>query len=535
MTTREIAVPALTCSRNGQVIYLPPVTLARLGGDVAVKKRVPADDQDHGYDVREVLESLLRGPQLLSSAPGNGVSSNASPHDSHVSIQVNPNAGLTDFFRYRAWKRNCQLIEQADVPTSELPEPIQLSDLNYPELATFVRQVPRGMVKLSGTVEKAVLIADLAIAYPNARIMILGSHVAELKVVYHSLQRDLPPSMSSKNLLALVWNRSPQAVADDADFPRIICCTPTAAADLESEKADIVVLLDAFECLHERMAWPLIQVDARFRLFGLWAASRKSNEYKLARLRTVFGFQQIDLMDCSRVRREVHYACVRQGGPAPAGSTYLSPAAGDRRSPHSVFSPRAYIHNHQRNDQICRLAKKLSSGTPLDRGKYRDVTRWLEGRSTQKLCITIVVDRLEHAIQLGNHLPDWPIVADPRIPLNDLPQSFCSRINSNITEWVPCRIVAPYPGCRVSGYCSDIVIWASGGVTAEIPRHWMYSINSPSQPLLIVDFLDDFTPATRKLSISRMQDLKKRDVYRVGTPAVMGRIQQLEQIVRGGR
>ena len=535
MTTREIAVPALTYSRNGQVISLRPATLARLGGDIAVKKRVPAVDQDHGYDVHEVPESLLRGPQQLSSAPGNGVSSNASPHNSHVSIQANPNAGLTEFYRYLAGKRNCQLIEQADVPTSELPEPTQLLGLNYPELATFVRQVPRGLVNVSGTVAKAVLIADLAIAYPNARIMILSSRVAELKFVCQSLQRDLPPSMSRKNLLALVWNRSPQAVVDDADFPRIICCTPTAAADLDSEKADIVVLLDAFDCLHERMAWPLIQTDARFRLFGLWTASRKPTKYELARLRTVFGFQQIDLMDRGRVRREVHYAYLRQGGPAPTGSTYVPCAAGDRRSPESVDPQRAYIHNHQRNEQICRLARKLRTGVPLTGERYRDVIQWLEGRSTQNLCVTIVVDRLEHAIQLGNHLPKWPIVADPRIPLNDLPQSVRSRINSNITEWVPCRIVAPYVGCRVSGYCSDIVIWASGGVAAEIPRHWMYSINSPSQPLLIVDFLDDFTPATRKLSISRMQDLKKRDVYRVGTPAVMGRIQQLEQIVRGGR
>ena len=535
MTTREIAVPALTYSRNGQVISLRPATLASLGGDIAVKKRVPAVDQDHGYDVHEVPEALLLGPQQLSSAQGIGEPSNRPPDNYHVPIQVNPNAGLTDFFRYLALQRNCKLIELADVPTSELPEPTQLFALNYPDLATFVRQEPRGLVKVSETIEKAVLIADLAIAYPNARIMILSSRVAELKFVCQSLQRDLPPSMSRKNLLALVWNRSPQAVVDDADFPRIICCTPTAAADLESEKVDIVVLLDAFDCLHERMAWPLIQTDARFRLFGLWAASRKSNEYKLARLRTVFGFQQIDLMDRGRVRREVHYACVRQGGPAPAGSTYILHEAGDRRSPESVDPQRAYIHNHQRNDQICRLARKLRSGIPLDRGKHRDVTRWLEGRSPQNWCITIVVDRLEHAIQLGNHLPDWPIVADPQIPLNDLPQSVRSRINSNIPQWVPCRIVAPYPGCRVSGYCSDIVIWASGGVAAEIPRHWMYSINSPSRPMLIVDFLDDFTPATRKLSISRMQDLKKRDVYRVGTPAVMGRIQQLEQIVRGGR
>lgn len=135
-------------------------------------------------------------------------------------------------------------------------------------------------------------------------------------------------------------------IDDDLDFLRLILCTPTVAADLESEKCDIVVTLDAFECLHERMAWPLIQMDGRFRLLGLLPASRAPNPYEVARLRVTFGFRSLELRCPGRV---ISYALVRRSGDAPQGSVLEHPVAG---VPHT----REFVDPLRRGDESSRDA-----------------------------------------------------------------------------------------------------------------------------------------------------------------------------------
>ena len=87
----------------------------------------------------------------------------------------------------------------------------------------------------------------------------------------------------------------------------------------------------------------------------------------------------------------------------------------------------------------------------------------------------------------------------------------------------------------VSGYHSDVVIWAAGGVAVNIPEFWAFSRNNPDRPMLIVDFLDDFTTVTRKWSVQRRDDLAQRDIFRVGTPAVIGRIERFDSLIRDRR
>ena len=495
----------LTFRRDSQHISLTPETLEKLGGDVTVRKRVPVDDFVHGYDVREVRESALAGHRM-------------------------PNAGLIDLLAYRAWKRGYQLTGTSDTPISTLPEPANGDQLTYSAWAQFVQREPRGLVRISKPVDVAVLITELAVAFPSSRIMLLG-RVNDLKPVYLRLRKLLPKEVHSQNQLAFVHGGCRLRQADDAEFPRLICCTPTEAADLDSEKCDIVVMYDAFECLHELMAWPLIQMDAKFRLFGILRTDRKPKPYEQARLHQVFGFSQLDLMDGGRVRRDVHYAWVRHAGQAPAGSIISTPALGGRKATESVDSLAAYVHNHHRNDQISRLAKKLRAGNPIEGDQFRDVRRWLEVRGGQSVSITVVVDRLDHAIQLQRKLGGWPIIADPEKNLHDLSKSTKRRINIRLQQWLPCQIVVADAAQNFQGQHSDVLIWASGGVAMDIPAFWTFSHNNSDRPMLIIDFLDDFTAATRKLSYQRRDDLAQRNIFRVGTSEVIGRIERFEKSV----
>lgn len=501
--------PNISYFRDSQHVSISPESLERLGGEVEVRRRLGVYDVEHGYDVIESNEPSLQCERI-------------------------PNAGLIDLLAYRAHQRGCRLIENAVTPISVLPEPANRSQLLYPKWAELVHRESRGVVKISNSVDVAILITELVVAFPGKRVMLLG-RVNDIRPVYLQLQTLVPDEIRQQKQLAIIHSGRSLGQTADEELPRVICCTPTAAADLDSEKCDIVVMNDAFECLHEQMQWPLIQVDGRFRLFGILRVKRTPTPYEQARIHQVFGFVQLDLMNSGRVRRPVKYAWVRQGGQCPPGAVISAPAVGKRKATESVDSIAAYVHNHQRNDLICRLARKLRAGQLASNERFHEILRWLRGRETQKLSVTVVVDRLDHAIRLGHGLSDWPISADPKSNFQTLSKSVRRRINVRILQWLPCQIVVSDVAWMVPGYHSDVVIWAGGGVATDIPNHWLFSINNPDRPMLIVDFLDDFTTVTRKWSFLRRDDLVRKDVFRVGTPAVIGRIQRFEESTGGRR
>ena len=68
---------------------------------------------------------------------------------------------------------------------------------------------------------------------------------------------------------------------------------------------------------------------------------------------------------------------------------------------------------------------------------------------------------------------------------------------------------------------------------ADIPEGWMYAFTDSRRPLLIVDFIDDFAPAARRLSRQRANSLEALDIFRVGEPPVLGRIRRFERQIGG--
>jgi hypothetical protein len=378
------------------------------------------------------------------------------------------------------------------------------------------------------------MITALVIAFPQSRILVLGK-VEHLKRVHGAVHDLVPEEFLKTKQLALVHGGSPFVLdSDDDEFPRLIFCTPTAAADLDSEKCEIVVLLDAYEALHQVKQRPLIQTDARFRLFGLLSSERKPTPYETARLLTTFGFQQLDLRENGLVRREGHYVMIHQGCKAPDGTEVGQPGIGSLRKPKTVDPLKAYIHNHARNDTIARLARQLKSGQPLNSNRFREIQSWLAGREQQPCSVTILVDRLDHAVQLHKKLPNWPIIAKES-NLWRISGSTCRMINPTLSQWVPCQIVVSDAIDNVSGYHADVLIWAAGGQHVNLPEPWLYGSVHPGRPFLVVDFQDDFSPATRRSSRQRAEGLQNDDVFPIGKPAFGGRIQLFEQMLGGSR
>lgn len=58
MTSVNTCIREVRVERNGHCLSIDHDNLERIGGPIAISKRVPSDDASHGYDVREELEIL---------------------------------------------------------------------------------------------------------------------------------------------------------------------------------------------------------------------------------------------------------------------------------------------------------------------------------------------------------------------------------------------------------------------------------------------------------------------------------------------
>ncbi len=508
--------------RDGHVISINDEAFELLEPYAVARKRVPSSDPDHGYDVEEIRESLIRGLALQNGG--------------ELRDRVS-NAGMIELLRYVASHQGFDLQGRAQTQINSLPSPSQSNRLSYPSLPRFLAGHPRGVIRIARSCSPADVVVDARAAFPDRRILVLG-RVEPLRKLKTMLPNLLKLRMRiPEEQVELVSDGRPLQLQGDDGFPVLLLSTPVAAADLDTEKCDIVILLDALHCTHRIMQDVLAQVDARFRLFGFVDASRKLKPYERAKLHQVFGFNEIDLMSHGRVRRSVQYAVMRQGGDALRSTVWMKPTVQERRRVAAVDSLAAYTHHHARNDTISRLAKALRFGGELRGMKCRDIRQWLSRRDNGQRNVTIAVDRLDHAIQLGKRLTDWPIITGNNNLQNIAPQ-IRRRIRTDPKRWLPTeqQIVVATEAHSFQGHHSDIVIWASGGTTAAtVPASWMFSQSNPDRPMLVVDFLDDFAPATKDWSIRRFRHLESRDVFRVGTPASIGRIERFLRAEGGFR
>lgn len=502
------------CTRDGQKLSIPNAVIDLFGGDLAVRKRITGTSRKHGYNVTTQGESLLRGEL-----------------DFHDDIELGhapiANAGMIEVLEYLAAEQDRKLRFRSVVTISTLPIPQLDPGMQWSALPLFVRDVPWGLISVSSSLADEVIV-DLVKAYPEQRIVVLGSVPAlnRFDTKFGELIKKLCPNHARDYVK--VDSDNHHHVRDDEEMPRLLMSTPLASAAYEIEKCDLVILLDAHHCMNTNMQWPLMQVDARFRLFGLVDPTRIPKPFEQARLHRMFGFRRLDLMDRGRVRRPTYFAWVRQSGSISPKAIIEHPTLPGRRPRKTVDAMPAYVFNHSRNATICDLAEKLQQGAPLRSDRWRDVHRWRRDYGDGPLGVTILVDRLDHAAQLGRRLRDWPIVADRWSNLHGLPGNIRRRVRKGLENDATsnCQIVVVDQAHRLNDFTTDVVIWAAGGTSANVPDAWSYSATEPDRPMLIVDLLDAFDSTTESWSYWRRSGLEAQDVFRVGTSPHIGRIER---------
>ncbi|MEZ6126638.1 MAG: hypothetical protein R3C49_26245 [Planctomycetaceae bacterium] len=510
--------------RDGQCIFITRTAYEWFLSSAVTRKRVATDDPVYGYRVHEVEQSLIRGPDIEEM----GVAD--------IPDRI-ANAGMTNLLAYAASEAGKDFPDSRFAAVLTLPPPCQEPHLTYPPLTRMMHDSERGLIRIGNSGDATQIsvdiVADAVAAYPGCRIIVVGNTrpLQQLKRSLLQLPNERFP-LAHRNI-DVVSSRRPLSIADDEDFPNLLLSTPCGAADLDSEKCHIAILLDAMQCTQRQMQNMLIQVDAGFRLFGILSVNRPLKPYEKFSLHQVFGPAVIDVISQGRVRRPVQYAVVRQSGVAPPNSTVPGSQFHGKGQRSTVQSLAAYTYHHARNDTIARLARNLRSGEALSNKKYRRLRRWLQDHNVALPNVTIVVDRLDHAIELGKRLPDCPIFAGRKNDLDGVAARMRRRIISDPAQWHPERqqiVVADAAGKFAGGH-SDVVIWASGGTTTSgVPASWMFSHSEPDRPMVIVDFLDEFSPSTRNWSFCRFEFLKSRDIFPVGTS---DQIERTRRMLRG--
>lgn len=487
MQATESGIRQITYDRDSYHISLDDEDLALLG-DIQERTLVPVDDGLHGYDVVREFSSFWNPNSRFPK----------------------PNLGFLQVLEYVAEQKGYSLEERRlSLATKVLTEPEELDCLEYPALAEFVNRHERGVIRVPSDGNIAALVADLMVAYPQQRFFILHKDVQPLTEIVRFLAEQFPDE-AARGDIQLVHSGRRLAVPDDASFPKVICCPPVSAgSDLEFENADFVLILDASQCAQERYQIALEARDLRGRIFGITHPAVKPSPRESMNISAVFGFSVLDLMSAGRVRRDAQVAWVPHKGNEDSG-----------RSGENLYS-----QNRYRNDVIARLAKSIFSGSGYYRN-HRDVRRWIDHHPQNHRSVTIMVDRVEHAISLARKLPDWPVYAPQDCDLRGISRTLRQRLRGH-HRWTQGtnQIVVAAAAKQFRGYLSDVLIWGSGGAGGvPLPESWLYSPDDPRRPFLLVDFFDKFDSKAEKWSEQRRSNYEQRDLFRVGMDAATGRI-----------
>ncbi|MEO2034271.1 MAG: hypothetical protein ABGZ35_19520 [Planctomycetaceae bacterium] len=495
MAETAVEEQVVLCERHGQHLSITGEDLSRLHCDLVVRRNLTTVGGPHGYDVKPQNESLLIHPD------GYWI----------------PNAGCLDALRYKAAQSGLELRVSATTPIVQLPDPQNVDQLPHPALADFVHANERGLIFAAGSVELGLIIAELAAAYPALRIIVVCDSVITLRKVEKTVRKIMSADDTRASQIAVVHDKERLQIVDDEPMPRIILTTPVATADLDLATGDIVALVDATDCTQQRFQRALETMDASFRLFGILDPTRKLTHYESGKVRATFGFDQIDLMSCRRVRRDVQVAWVHHFGQQRNHSEAEA----------SFDYGRDIIRNGHRNDTVARTAKALSAGRQITGGHRRDIRKWTDSHGPGPLRVTILVDRPEHAIELNRLLPDCFVTFGPDTDLRGVSRKTADLLGPRLRRPGLISIAVAEAARGFKGWGSDVVIWAGAGTSAAaIPPSWMFSWERVARPMLIVDFQDRFSGQVRKWSHQRRQAYAARDIYGVDECPKVRRIER---------
>ncbi len=482
MSTIETDHPVVV--RNGMIINEWPDALALHGLQDFGATKVETDPE---------TGKLTRLPTSFLSGSSDGYS------------YPLPNFGLSQLVKSHL---GTTIYSHRRIQTLGAPEVVDRC--TYADLPGFLASNESGQIRFfGGSKSIADVFRDIRLSFPTIRMAVIGSKVKNLKKLYSQVrelchgQTDSYWNHEFVGPCTLIRNHS---VVDGDAIAELAFATYFGTSELELSHFDLVLVLDALNASHQRLETVLAQPDASFRLFGLvdggWLS--RASDFDKGKLFTTFGPSTFDVMPYGRARRATSLAMVR----ADSGSD---------------GSPR-YASCFRRNKLISKIALGIA-GDVSSLQKHRDL-KFLARESCfvgGSPSVTVLVDRVAHALALKKLLLDWPVYGEVgEEALSRVPGSVRNAIRRETRLWKDGqKQIVIYDHNSPTGFrgrISDVIIWAGGGERPLIPSSWCFGTATDRKPLLIVDLFDQehwrTRPRNSKCASRREHSKHRFDYYR---------------------
>lgn len=261
-------------------------------------------------------------------------------------------------------------------------------------LLRFIQEEERGIIwYLESTVDLAWLIAQIALAFPQERIVVIGTRQADAAILAKRI-RGHTPSVS----LASPHHHPKTAT-------RIVVVTASGLQQhvVGVKERTICLCLNPTETLYSKKHWfssrdwlPVLKA----RCFGLLNADQILAQQQLDLMNALFGSQRLFIPrhGCRELSVKVTTWDFKGGNNLTSDASTLD------------IKRQLVWRDRLRNRLIAGLAKAITeSDDQALATKYKKIAKDLYSKLGQR--VAILVENVEHAARLHQRLPGWPIVA----------------------------------------------------------------------------------------------------------------------------
>jgi hypothetical protein len=348
-------------------------------------------------------------------------------------------------------------------------------------------------------VDPARLVAQLALAYPTKRFL----------VVAHRRQEILSFGPRLRELIEdVAWD--PVGSGSMPPDRRILVAAFAACRD---PNRPMVVVLDPLSALG-RDNLCLLRSTQPLRLFGLLERGSRHAPRDADDLLATFGPYTVTVPAHGLVERPVVVTWQEVRGGPPL----------DRRLDGVELLRRGLWRNPFFQRRAAGLARDLAASGPGQVGRLLPdiVGGFAPG---PRPSVVLLVETLEHALALGDRLPDWTILTGPEVECNDLSEEQRARLRAERPRDAgPLRAIATPRGLGTGAAdAPDILIRADGGVGLpdRLATGWSARYDAAiakgratdaqgRRPLVLVDFVDLRHPALTERAETRRRAYAER-------------------------
>jgi hypothetical protein len=402
-----------------------------------------------------------------------------------------------------------------------LPEPLPLrmfSTCLEVGVLEWMHQHDRGLISFDRSrIDPAEVLKMIAQAYPAALIAVIGTNIRENSRICRQLRDEVPGAIT-----AVAGDRPMSSGCIDAwpppddEPPRVVVSTPYGLAHLQHEHREIVICLDALAALGQ-MAQFVIQYCPRARTYAFIRSEECPSPRDRDWLAALFGFERCTVRSVIDRVRPVEVTWQHVGG-----------GPGLPRTLDHVRRKKDAIWGHPvRNRRVARAARLAAGGDlPFQDGR---------GPNQAAPGIVVLVECLEHALNLARLLPGWGIFCGPNVVDAGLHRWQRQLLDERIARHEGAgQIVTSLAAQTMDFRFVDVVIRADGGrglpsMATDRPEsdRWnALSFYRPPTRLLIVDFDDRHHPLTFKWANARRRAYVANGWFAPGADHARERVRQ---------